>query len=125
MKVRLHRDIDVTAPILLAGWPGMGNVGVGAVDYLRRELKAEAFGEIDMSEHFTPDAIVVEKGIANLPEVPANGFNVSRNPNLLFFLSEAQVSGPAALTLTQSHKSPTETISSIPAALALSDATSI
>jgi proteasome assembly chaperone (PAC2) family protein len=100
MKVRLHRDIDITAPILLAGWPGMGNVGIGAVDFLRRELGAEEFGEIDMSEHFTPDAIVVEKGIANLPEVPANGFNMTRDPDLLFFLSEAQVSGPAALTLT-------------------------
>ncbi len=100
MKVRLHRDINVTAPILLAGWPGMGNVGVSAVDYLRRELNADEFGEIDMSEHFTPDAIVVEKGIANLPEVPANGFNVARDPDLLFFLSEAQVSGPAALALT-------------------------
>ncbi len=100
MKVRLHRDIEVSAPILLAGWPGMGNVGVGAVDFLRRELGAKEFGEVDMSEHFTPDAIVVEKGIANLPDVPANSFTVSLDPDLLFFLSEAQVSGPAALTLT-------------------------
>lgn len=100
MKMRLQRDIEVNDPILLAGWPGMGNVGIGAVDYLRRELATESFGEIDMREHFTPDAIVVEEGIANLPEVPSNGFSVSYSPDLLFFLSEAQVSGPAALTLT-------------------------
>jgi len=100
MKVRLHRDIGMKKPTLLAGWPGMGNVGVGAVDYLRRELGTEVFGEIDMSEHFTPEAIVVEEGIAKLPEVPINSFSLARSPDLIFFLSEAQVSGPAALQLT-------------------------
>lgn len=100
MRVRLQHDIGVDHPILLAGWPGMGNVGVGAVDYLRRELDTEVFGEIDMSQHFTPEAIVVEEGIAKLPEVPINSFSVSRSPDLIFFLSEAQVSGPAAMQLT-------------------------
>jgi len=100
MKVRLHRDVGMRKPTLLAGWPGMGNVGVGAVDYLRRELGTEVFGEIDMSEHFTPEAIVVEEGIAKLPEVPINSFSVTHAPDLIFFLSEAQVSGPAALQLT-------------------------
>ncbi len=100
MKVHLHHDISVNSPILLAGWPGMGNVGVGAVDYMRRELGTEVFGEIDMSQHFTPEAIVVEEGIAKLPEVPINNFSVSYSPDLIFFLSEAQVLGPAALQLT-------------------------
>ncbi len=100
MKVRLDHDIQVKRPILLAGWPGMGNVGVGAVDFLRRELETDVFGEIDMSQHFTPEAIVVEDGIAKLPDVPINSFSVSYSPDLIFFLSEAQVSGPAALQLT-------------------------
>jgi proteasome assembly chaperone (PAC2) family protein len=100
MKIRLHFDIKLREPILLAGWPGMGNVGVGAVDYLRRHLKAQEFGEIDMHEHFTPEAIVVEQGIAKLPEVPGNAFAFSRSPDLIFFVSEAQVSGPGALALT-------------------------
>ena len=100
MKIRLHFDIKLQEPILLAGWPGMGNVGVGAVDYLRRHLKAQEFGEIDMHEHFTPEAIVVEQGIAKLPKVPGNAFAFSRSPDLVFFVSEAQVSGPAGLALT-------------------------
>ncbi|MFO7769047.1 MAG: PAC2 family protein [bacterium] len=100
MKVRLNYDIDPTEPILLAGWPGMGNVGVGAVDFLRKETSAEHFGEMDMSDHFTPDAIVVEEGIAKLPEMPSNSFSWSESSNLVFFQSEAQVSGPAAMTLT-------------------------
>jgi proteasome assembly chaperone (PAC2) family protein len=100
MKIRLHYDIETDRPTLVAGWPGMGNVGIGAVDFLRRQVEAQDFGEIDMSEHFTPEAIVVEHGIAKLPEMPANSFAFSEETSLLFFLSEAQVSGPAALTLT-------------------------
>ena len=100
MKIRLEYDIEADDPILIAGWPGMGNVGIGAVDFLRRSVNAEPFGSIDMSEQFTPEAIVVEEGIAKLPEMPTNSFAFSRLPDLLFFMSESQVSGPAALTLT-------------------------
>jgi proteasome assembly chaperone (PAC2) family protein len=100
MRIRLHIDVETDEPILLAGWPGMGNVGIGAVDFLRRQLQADPIGEIDMSDQFTPDAIVVEEGIAKLPEMPANSFSYSSDNDLLFFMSEAQVSGPAALTLT-------------------------
>ncbi len=99
MRVRLHRDITTEGPILLAGWPGMGNVGIGAVDYLRRELPTEEFGDIDMRDQFTPDAIVIENGIAKMPEMPANSFSLATSPDLIFFLSEAQISGPAALSL--------------------------
>jgi len=77
----------------------MGNVGIGAVDYLRRELQTEEFGDIDMRDQFTPDAIVIENGIANMPDMPANSFSLASSPDLIFFLSEAQVSGPAALSL--------------------------
>jgi proteasome assembly chaperone (PAC2) family protein len=100
MRIRLHVDVETNEPILLAGWPGMGNVGIGAVDFLRRQLQADPFGEIDMSDQFTPDAIVVEEGIAKLPEMPANSFSYSSDDDLLFFMSESQVSGPAALALT-------------------------
>ncbi len=100
MKIRLQYDISIDDPVLIAGWPGMGNVGIGAVDFLRRSVSAEQFGEIDMSDQFTPEAIVVEEGIAKLPEMPTNSFAYSKIPNLLFFVSESQISGPASLTLT-------------------------
>ncbi len=83
MKIRLQYDISMDDPVLIAGWPGMGNVGIGAVDFLRRSVSAEQFGEIDMSDQFTPEAIVVEEGIAKLPEMPTNSFAYSKIPNVL------------------------------------------
>lgn len=66
MSLKVSRDIrdEVTTPILIAGWPGMGSVGVGAVNYLRRSLEADACAEIDLRSFFTPDMVIVEEGLA-------------------------------------------------------------
>ena len=56
-------------PILIAAWPGMGQVGVIAVDYLHKKLASIPFATLTSSE-IIPDSVLVEKGIARLPEVP-------------------------------------------------------
>ena len=101
MNMKIHRNItdEVESPVLLAGWPGMGNVGVGAIDYLRRQLKAVPFAEVDMSEYFIPEAVVVEKGIAKFPDLPSHVFFYVRNPGLIIFESQTQVSGPGGIRL--------------------------
>ena len=101
MNMRIHRDIagEVESPVLLAGWPGMGSVGVGAINYLRRALDAQPFAEVDMSEYFTPEAVVVEDGIARFPELPSHRFYYVREPALVIFESEAQVSGQGGISL--------------------------
>lgn len=82
-----------SAPAVLAAWPGMGNVGLITVDYLRRKLDAQMFAEIDMSPFFIPDSIVVKDGIAQLPEIPTSVFYATHNPDLIIFESNAQISG--------------------------------
>ena len=64
-----------TDPTLLASWPGMGNVGLIAMDYLRRKLDAKPFAEIDMAPFFIPESIVVSEGMAQFPHVPASVFH--------------------------------------------------
>ena len=80
-------------PIMFAAWPGMGNVGLIATDYLRRKLDAKIFAEIDMSPFFIPDSIIVKDGIAQLPEIPSSIFHYVFNPNVIIFESNAQVGG--------------------------------
>jgi len=80
-------------PTVLAAWPGMGNVGLIAVDYLRRKLDSKIFAEIDMSPFFIPDSILVKEGIAQLPEIPTSIFYYSKDPDLIIFESNSQVSG--------------------------------
>lgn len=92
--MKLFESIEFSSPpTVLAAWPGMGNVGLITVDYLRRKLDAKVFAEIDMSPFFIPDSIVVKDGIAQFPEIPTSVFYAFHNPNLIIFESNAQVSG--------------------------------
>lgn len=80
-------------PLMFSSWPGMGNVGIIATDYLRKKLEAQVFAEIDMSPFFTPDSIIVKDGIAQLPEMPSSVFHYRYNPDCIVFESNAQNSG--------------------------------
>ena len=101
MNMNVFKDIrdEIQSPVLIAGWPGMGSVGVGAISYLRRKLNAIHFADVDMSEYFTPDSVVVENGLAKLPDIPSNAFYYIRELNLIIFESESQMSGAGGIIL--------------------------
>jgi hypothetical protein len=40
MGIRLLKELELEKPALICGWPGIGNIGLIAVDVLRRVLKA-------------------------------------------------------------------------------------
>jgi len=111
MRVKTHQDVQLEDGILIAGWPGMGNVGLSALNYLRRKLDASLLAEIDVSTYFTPDAILVENGIAKLPEVPANTLYSVQDPALIVFEGEIQLGGTGGievaneiLNIAQQHR---------------------
>lgn len=98
--VRQH--IELKNPVLVAGWTGMGQVALGAMNYLRKQLNAQLFAEIDLSQFLAPEAIVVEDGLAKLPQVPRGGCYYTRAPDLIILESEAQVGGrDGALLMNQ------------------------
>jgi len=86
-------------PVVLAAWPGMGNVGLITVDYLRRNLNTSTFAEIDMSPFFIPDSIVVKDGIAQFPEIPTSIFYYHHEPDIIIFESNAQIGGRDGITI--------------------------
>jgi hypothetical protein len=98
MKV-LENISFATPPLVLAAWPGMGNVGLITVDYLRSKLNARPFAEIDMTPFFIPDSIVVKNGIAQFPDMPTSVFYYSKNPDIILFESNAQVAGKDGITI--------------------------
>lgn len=84
---------------MLAAWQGMGNVGLITMDYLRRKLESRSFAEIDMSPFLIPDSIIVKEGIAQFPEIPTSTFYYHHEPNLIIFVSNAQVGGREGITI--------------------------
>jgi uncharacterized protein len=92
--MKLFEEVQFsTHPVVLAAWPGMGNVGLITVDYLRKKLDARLFAEFDMSPFFIPDSIVVKNGIAQFPDIPTSVFYYTKNPDIVIFESDAQVGG--------------------------------
>jgi len=84
---------ELTDPILIAAWPGMGAVGVIAATYLRDKLEAEELGTISPYEFFDPGAVLVYDNIVQAPELPESMFYYWKGNNkqdLIIFTAEAQ-----------------------------------
>lgn len=97
--IQIYHSISMERSTLLAAWPGMGNVALGAIDYLRRKLETMIFAEMDMSQLSAPDAVEVEDGLARLAKSPKSLFYHKEELSLVIFESETQVSGTAGIRL--------------------------
>ncbi len=96
MEIKVHREVNIISPVMVAGWPGMGNVAINAVNYLRRKLGARLFAEIDVGGVYPPDSVIVSKGIASFPESPKNLFYYRKKPSVIFVEGQIQLSGERA-----------------------------
>ena len=91
----MHKRPEARNPVLVAGWPGIGNIGVIAVNVLRGALGAEEIGEIEPWDFFYPRRLIVRGGeVADL-EFPASRFFFARaeQSDVLFFVGDEQPSG--------------------------------
>jgi len=81
-------------PWLVAAWPGMGNVAVGAAAYMVQKLSATLIHELPSRDLFDLSHVEVIKGIAKAGRLPRNMFFEWRDPNgerdLLIFIGEGQ-----------------------------------
>ena len=98
-QIKIYKKIEVTDPVMIAGWPGMGNVAYGAVNYLQKKLGGTKFAEALFDRLATLDSVIVEDGIAVIPEPPKNTFYCTKNPDLIIFEGEAQVPGQAGIDI--------------------------
>lgn len=79
---------------MLVGWPGIGNIGIIAIDTLRGMLRAQELGEIEPWDFFYPRKISIQDGLLRNLEFPNNKFYFQRikNRDLIFFIGEEQPS---------------------------------
>jgi len=100
-SIRFFKKPRLVNPVLIAAWPGMGEVALKSASYLVEKLKAEPLAYLTSSDYFYPTASVIKKGILNTKGLPLNHFYYWRNTNmkgdskwasddLIIFLSHAQ-----------------------------------
>ena len=95
MEIRLHKEPKLEKPDLVASWPGIGNIGVIAVDTLRGQTRAEELGEIEPWDFFYPRKVLIKGGILEDLEFPSSKFYYKRlgKKDLIVFIGEEQPTG--------------------------------
>lgn len=96
MGIRLFEEPELRKPDMILGWPGIGNIGIIAVDTLRGQVQAREFGEIESWEFFYPKGLKVKAGMLEELEFPGNKFYYQRlkGKDLIFFIGEEQPTAP-------------------------------
>jgi len=97
--IRFYKDIDVVNPVMIAAWPGMGNVALGTADYIRRKMRAVRFAQVLTDPLATLDAVEVRDGVSKLPKAPLSTFYYTKNPDLIIFEGEVQLPGRNGIDL--------------------------
>jgi len=92
MAVRLFKEPVLEKPDLICGWPGIGNIGLIAVDTLKGVLVAEEFGEVEPWDFFYPEKVSIRDGLLENLEFPSSKFYYQKleRKDLIFFLGEKQ-----------------------------------
>ncbi len=95
MAIRLYKEPKLKKPVMFVGWPGIGNIGIIAVDSLRKQIQAEELGEIEPWDFFYPTKVVIKASLLEDLEFPNNKFYYKRvgSKDLMFFVGEEQPSG--------------------------------
>ncbi|MFA5142965.1 MAG: PAC2 family protein [Candidatus Omnitrophota bacterium] len=100
-KIKYNREIGLVEPVMLAGWPGMGSVALGVVDYLQRKLNAVKFAEIEVDPMSIIDSVTVDEGLAAFGPMPKNTFYYTKKPDMIIFKGEAQLPGTEGIVLLE------------------------
>jgi proteasome assembly chaperone (PAC2) family protein len=92
MGVIIYKEPKLENPVMVASWPGIGNIGIIAVDTLRNMLEAEELGEIEPWDFFYPKKVLIRNGELKDLEFPSSKFYFKRTgeKDLLFFVGEEQ-----------------------------------
>jgi uncharacterized protein len=92
--VILYREPKLERPDLIACWPGIGNIGIIAINTLRAQLNAEEMGEIEPWDFFYPKMVTINSGVLEDLVFPFNRFyyKILEKRDLLFFVGEEQPS---------------------------------
>jgi proteasome assembly chaperone (PAC2) family protein len=93
---KLYRQPRPKNCVMLASWPGIGDVSITAAKYLVEKLNAAEIGEIDPIHFFEPMGVTVKENVVESPRFPESKFYYWQPPraekSLVVFVGEEQPS---------------------------------
>ena len=94
MEIKLFDQPRLENPVMIIGWPGIGNIGIIVVKTLKNALQAKDLGEIESWDFFYPKRVSIRDGLLVDLEFPGNTFFYQRleKGDVIFFIGEEQPS---------------------------------
>ncbi|MFH1996520.1 MAG: PAC2 family protein [Candidatus Omnitrophota bacterium] len=100
-SVKYFRKPLFNDPVMVAGWPGMGNVALGVVDYMRKSLKVAKLCEVRSDRGGSYESVAVDEGLARFPAPPKTTLFFTTSPEIIIVEGEAQLSGDESKELME------------------------
>jgi len=94
ISVTLSEIPQVDNCVMLASWPGIGNVSLILARYLKEKLGAREIGQIDPLYFFEPVGVMVRENVVEEPRFPESKFyyweKEDKSLGLVIFIGEEQ-----------------------------------
>jgi proteasome assembly chaperone (PAC2) family protein len=94
--IKLYKRPRPKSCVMLASWPGIGDVSITAAKYLVEKLNAVEIGEIDPVSFFEPMGVTVRDNVVENPRFPESKFyywqSAKAEKGLVIFIGEEQPS---------------------------------
>ena len=95
--VKIYARPKLNSPVILAAWPGVGNVAAIIASYLKKKLDFKRLAAIEASHFFDPIGVSVKDNIIENPQFPQSAFyywkNTGDGSDIILFMGDDQ---PAA-----------------------------
>jgi proteasome assembly chaperone (PAC2) family protein len=92
--VKIHARPKLNSPVMLAAWPGIGNVASIIVSYLKRKLDFKELAEVDAAHFFDPIGVSVRDNLIESPQFPQSTFYYWKNKgsgnDIILFIGDDQ-----------------------------------
>jgi proteasome assembly chaperone (PAC2) family protein len=91
--VKIYARPKLKNPVMLASWPGIGDVSMIVASYLLKKLDFKDLGEIEPSYFFDAIGVIARDNIVEKPQFPQSRFYYWKNPkgsDIILFIGEDQ-----------------------------------
>ena len=92
--IKLYAKPKLRTPVMLAAWPGVGNVAMVVANYLLEKLDFKDLAEIDASYFFDPIGVLAREHIIETPQFPQSHFYYWKNKkgknDVILFIGDDQ-----------------------------------
>ena len=92
--IKYYAHPKLESPIMIAVWPGVGNVALIVANYLKKQLKFKRLAEIEATSFFNPIGVMVKNNLVEAPQFPQSKFYYWKNRkgerDLILFIGDDQ-----------------------------------